>query len=379
MTYNVDAPPVQPAEGTFKLDLPQGVPPLASLYIYVAGGCNLACRHCYITPRFYANDSDGLRNGLFIKLEHVRKAIQESIPMGLASVKLTGGEPTIHPQFKDLLSLIHDFGISINIETNGMLIDDDLAEHMRATQVGFISVSLDGAKAETHEFMRGVPGSFNRAVNGIRSLVKAGFRPQMICTLHQGNVAEIEEVIALAQNLGCGSMKFNIVQRMGRGERFAEEHGLDVARTLEVARYIERDIAARAGFSVVVDVPIAFHLITTMNHDRCGRCAVQNILGLLSSGELSLCGVGEVTNDLVYGHIERDTIGDVWVNSPGLQLLREQVPAQLEGICAECIHADHCLGHCVAQNLYIAGKLNAAYTFCRTANELGLFPASRKR
>src|SRR4030065_2458530 len=102
-----------------KLDLPDGVPPLTSLYLYIAGSCNLACRHCWIAPN-YLPDSKG---GLFVKLEHVEKAIREAKPLGLRSVKLTGGEPTLHPQFRDIVTLVGEAGLDIILETKGTLID----------------------------------------------------------------------------------------------------------------------------------------------------------------------------------------------------------------------------------------------------------------
>ena len=62
-----------------QLDLPEGVPPLTSLYIYAAGSCNLACRHCWIVPKF---QPDGV-GGPYVKLEYVEKAIREGKPLGL--------------------------------------------------------------------------------------------------------------------------------------------------------------------------------------------------------------------------------------------------------------------------------------------------------
>src|SRR4030043_1046188 len=104
--------------GEERLDLPEGVPPLTSLYLYIAGSCNLACRHCWITPT-YQTSSNG---GKFVKLEYIEKAIREAKPLGLRSIKLTGGEPTPHPRFRELVSLIHANGLDMIIESNGTLI-----------------------------------------------------------------------------------------------------------------------------------------------------------------------------------------------------------------------------------------------------------------
>jgi SynChlorMet cassette radical SAM/SPASM protein ScmF len=359
-----------------KLHLPEGVPPLRSLYLYASGSCNLACRHCWITPTYQLGGDDGQH----VQLEHVRKAIREAKPLGLQSVKLTGGEPTLHPQFRELVTLIDEAELKIVIETNGTLIDDDLAGFLKqASHVSFISVSLDGVTAETHEALRGVAGSYEWALNGIKVLVEAGFQPQIICTLHRGNVSQLEDIVALAEELGCGSVKFNIIQELGRGEQFAEEQGLGVAKIIQLHWRVESELVPQNELRIHFDIPFAFYPIPKLLHDSLSRCAILTILGLLASGELSLCGVGVTVPELIYGHVERDDLREVWCYSPGLTDLRDQIPAQLEGVCGQCLHRDICLGSCVANNFHAAGRLNAPYQFCDRANALGLFPVSRKR
>jgi SynChlorMet cassette radical SAM/SPASM protein ScmF len=357
------------------LDLPEGVPPLTSLYLYVAGSCNLACRHCWITPT-YQPEGNG---GQFIKLEHVRKAIREARPLGLRSIKLTGGEPTLHPQFRELVTLIVDAKLAISIETNGLLIDTALAEFLKLKGVSFVSVSLDGADTETHEGLRGVPGCYERTVAGIKNLVAAGLRPQMICTLHRGNIFQVGEVAKLAESLGCESVKFNIAMQMGRGERFAADQGLAVPEIIDLYRHIEGELVPQSKVPIHFDIPFAFYPIRKLLDNSLGRCAIRNILGMLASGNLSMCGVGVTIPELIYGHIETDDLCEIWCHSPGLTLLREQIPAQLEGICEQCLHRDICLGECVANNFHSARTLNAPYQFCTIAETLGLFPASRKK
>lgn len=357
--------------------LPEGVPPLTSLYVYAAGSCNLACRHCWIVPEYLPNGSGG---GLYVKLEHVQRAIREGKALGLNSIKLTGGEPTLHPRFRELVSLADDAGLSLTIETNGTLIDKPLACFLKAFKHSFfISVSLDGATAKTHDALRSVPGSFEMAVSGIRNLVEAGFQPQVICTLHQGNVSELVEVVRLAEELGCGSVKFNHVQRVGRGGNFGEDQGIDLVEILKLYQTIEAEVAPQSRIPIYFDVPIAFLPLRKLLSGSQSRCAVRNILGLLSTGEYALCGIGTTTPELIYGNAEVDDLRDVWGTSQGLFQLREQIPAQLEGICSQCIHRDQCQGACVANNFHATGKLNAPYYFCDFADQSGMFPASRKR
>lgn len=354
---------------------PIGVPPLRSLYFYIAGACNLACRHCWIAPGF---DPEA-RGKQFIPFEYVEKAVRAAKPLGLTSVKLTGGEPLLHPRFREILTFVASQGIFVVIETNGTLIDADTAQFLRdAKATDFISVSVDGANAATHDALRGVAGSFDRAVAGIGHLVQVGCRPQMICTLHRGNLSQIEAVVQLAERLGCGSVKFNHVQDMGRGNRMVGDEAIPLKELPGIYRDVDRRFR-NGKIPVHFDIPIAFRTVNELLRSPAGTCNILHILGVLSGGELALCGVGVEVPELVFGHLSTDDLATVWQNAPGLQTLRATVPSGLEGICGNCIHRDDCMGGCIAQNYHNAGRMAAAYGFCDAADSLGLFPTGRKK
>ena len=127
-----------------KIELPEGIPPLNMYYVYLTGGCNLACQHCWITPTYQAHGGTGghLDYDLFAL------AIEEGLPLGLSGVKLTGGEPLLHPDFIRIVDLLREKNLDLTIETNGTLMTDSLAHYLKEkSTLSFISVSLDGASA----------------------------------------------------------------------------------------------------------------------------------------------------------------------------------------------------------------------------------------
>lgn len=356
--------------------LPEGVPLLTSLYLYISGSCNLACRHCWIEPDFRP---DG-KNGRFLEVEYLKEAVTEARPLGLCSVKLTGGEPMLHPKFREIVEWLDREGVSTIMETNGTLVDDEMARFLKSKRaMKFISISLDGAAAETHEELRGIPGSFDRAVTGIKALAAAGYKPQMICTLHKGNVNEIDNILELAGSLGCGSVKFNHIQKIGRGEQLADAKGLSIETIIDLYRALVMDRKNGHTPTVFFDIPMAFRPIRALLKGVQSYCNVLNILGVLAGGEMSLCGVGVTVPELIYGKLGKDRLGDIWRSAPGLRELRSLIPGGLEGICGNCLHKDLCLGDCLAYNFHESRKLTGAYYFCQRAEERGLFPESRKR
>lgn len=361
-----------------KLELPEGVPPLTMYYVYLTRGCNLACQHCWLTPAYQTNGGTGGH----LDFELLKFAIEEAMPLGLNSVKLTGGEPLLHPEFTRIVDFLYQNKINLNIETNGILISEFLANFLKEKKPApFISVSLDGSTTEIHDPFRGVKGSHKKAIQGIRYLVAAGIHPQVIMSIHEGNVKDIESLVVLAEELGAGSVKFNLIQPSGRGKLMRErDQTLDVEKLVEIGNWIETDLQKRKKIRLHFSWPMAFYgLSRLLKKGTSGTCGIHNILGILSDGQLAMCGIGIEIPELTYGRLGEDRIKDVWLNNVTLNALRQTVPAKLEGICAECIFKNQCLGSCIAENYHQKRRLTAAFWFCQQANEIGIFPPTRSQ
>jgi SynChlorMet cassette radical SAM/SPASM protein ScmF len=188
--------------------------PLSQIYFYLTEGCNLRCRHCWIAPK-YQSEGNSYRT---LDLDLFKSIIEQAKPLGLTGVKLTGGEPFLHPQINEILEYIQAEDLQLTVETNGVLCTPGLAQKMAACKDPFVSVSLDGANSETHEWVRGVTGCFEDALNGIRNLVDAGLKPQIIMSIMRQNKDQMESIVRLSERLGAGSVKFNILLDFNRFE-----------------------------------------------------------------------------------------------------------------------------------------------------------------
>jgi SynChlorMet cassette radical SAM/SPASM protein ScmF len=352
--------------------------PLNQIYFYLTESCNLRCRHCYLAPKHQAPDQPvtALDPGLF------KTIIVQAKTLGLSGVKLTGGEPLLHPQIHEILEVIHTQGLRLAVETNGVLCTPELAARLKATSKNpFVSVSLDGADAETHEWVRGVEGSFEGALAGIRNLVKAGFRPQVIMSVMRRNKDQLKSVVRLAERLGAGSVKFNLVQPLSRGEKMHEAgQALKVEELVDIGDWVETVLSNSSHLKLFYSHPAAFRPLGKMfgeNGVGCGRCGIFGILGVLSSGAYALCGIGEVVPDLVFGHAAKDSLAKVWMQNGVLNEIREGLPGELEGVCADCLMIGVCLGNCIAHNYYSKNSLWAPYWYCQEAKDRGVFPENR--
>ncbi len=346
---------------------------LTQLYLYLTEGCNLACRHCWLAPKY-----DALGNKYpVLEVELIRKIFKEAVPLGLTTVKLTGGEPLLHPEIGTILDIIKEENLRLTIETNGMLCTRELAIKIAGHEKAFVSVSLDGAIAKTHEWVRGIKGSFVAACNAVSYLAEAGLRPQIIFSVMRHNVSELTEIISLGEQLGAKSIKFNIIQPTARGVKlFEQDETLSLHELIELGKKVEFELQPTTDIHLYYDYPVAFRPLSRLS-ENWGICGLKNILGVLATGKYAFCGIGEQMPELVFGEAGKDSLETIWNEHPVLSKIREDIPSQLRGICSRCLMKSKCFGSCVAQNYYRSKDLTAPFWFCEMADEAGLFPASR--
>lgn len=364
-------------------NLPEGVPALRAFYLYLTGGCNLMCRHCWIAPRFVNGRPDPQE---CIDPELLFAAVREAKTLGLACAKLTGGEPLLHPRFRDIVAGLSELGIGMNMETNGTLLTPELARWLKDdTKVGAISVSIDDEDPAVHDAFRGISGAFAAAVRGLDCLALAGYEnTQVIMSLHKGNIDKIEGVVALAAAHGAASVKFNPVVGNGRGRQMTlRRETLDIPELLEIEQYIYGELKERTVIRrLILDLPLAIRSFRRLMETggATGDCGVEGILGILGSGEIAMCGIGRTIPSLVYGRLG-DSIADIWLHHPRLLKLRQELGdrSHYPGICGDCILARSCRTGCVAANYGEGADMVRPGKQCEEAAAQGFFPASRKR
>jgi len=350
--------------------------PLRQIYFYLTNGCNLRCRHCWIQPKY---QSEGV-SSRDLSIELFRSIIEQALPLGLKKIKLTGGEPLLHSKIIDLIEIVNTYELDLTIETNGVLCTHEFADAAARGKRPFISVSLDGADAIINDRIRGIDGSFDQALDGIRNLVAVGIKPQMIMTVMRWNDHQVDSMIKLAEEVGAGSVKFNAVQPTARGEKMHRMgETLSIEELVDLGRRIESVLIPSTKMRIIPWHPPAFRPLGRLlgKETHGGVCGIHRIIGVLADGSYALCGIGETVPEMVFGHGAVDPLKEVWLNNEVLLALRDGLPDRLEGICGRCLMSSRCLGGCIAQNYYTHHDLWSPHWYCQQAFEAGLFPKTR--
>ncbi|MBS3735313.1 MAG: radical SAM protein [Phycisphaerae bacterium] len=177
----------------------------------VTNRCNLACRHCYQDADTHPLADELTRDE---KLDLVDQMGRAYMPM----VAFSGGEPTLSDDLIPCIERAAGWGMHVTIATNGTTMTPDRAKKLAAAGLRYVEVSLDSVDAARHDAFRGIPGMWDRAVAGARTVVATeGLRLGIAMCVHRDNVDEVPAMIDFAERLGAGCFAhFNFIP-VGRG------------------------------------------------------------------------------------------------------------------------------------------------------------------
>ena len=339
------------------------VPKLNCLYINPTQYCNLSCKHCWLSP---PNKSELTGEEGELSMDEIIGVVKEAVKLGMSAIKLTGGEPLLRKDLAQLLEFCHSKDVDIDIETNGTLITKEVAQLFKRVNMGHISISLDSAQASVHDYFRGKKGAFDESIRGIKNLQAEGFSPQTIISLYKENLEGFKPFLHFMKELGIRDVKVNTITCIGRGEEILNA---EKAPTLEeIIDFSERLEGYAKDFEgkIYLDVPIAFKTLEEIKYRGCGRCHIKNILGLLPNGDVSMCGIGIVDEELLFGNVKEDpaVLSEIWHNNPVLKKIRTDIPSKIEGVCQICVFNKTCLGNCRAE-VYHNTNCKSKETFCK--------------
>lgn len=329
-------------------------------------GCNLECIHC----RRLDVAHEMMRSDL--TTQEAFRLVEQIAEVGNPILILSGGEPLIRPDILDIARHAKGRGLMVSLATNGTLITSKLARAIRDAGIARVAISLDGARAETHDQFRRQLGAFHRALEGIGYLRWAKVPVQVNTTVARHNVGELEAIHDLAVDLGAVALHAFLLVPVGCGVQIAEDQMLSpegyeavLHRFYELAQrgrlqckatcapHYYRVVRQRAAAEGRTVVP-ARHGMAAMTK---GCLAGSAVCFVSHKGEVFPCGYLPVEA----GNVRRAPFGDIWRLSPVFASLRD--PDCLEGKCGACEFVHICSG-CRARAYYATGDYLAEEPFC---------------
>ncbi|PID73162.1 MAG: 12,18-didecarboxysiroheme deacetylase [Desulfobacterales bacterium] len=316
--------------------------------------CNLKCIHCYA----HARDEEFAGE---LTTAEGKALIDDLAAFGSPVMLFSGGEPLVRKDMPELAQYAVSKGMRAVISTNGTLITREKARILKEIGLSYVGVSLDGMK-EVHDHFRGVPGSFERALEGIENCKAAGIKVGLRFTINKLNAREIPGIFDLLEEREIPRVCFYHLVYAGRGSDLVKED-LSHAETRNVVDIImerTRDLHDRGIPKEVLTVDNhadgPYLYLRTREEDPERAKEVLELLQM-NEGNSSGRGIGCVSWDGMvhadqfwrhrsFGNVRQRPFSEIWTDltDPLMAGLKDKKP-HVKGRCSQCQWLNICAGN----------------------------------
>jgi mycofactocin biosynthetic radical S-adenosylmethionine protein MftC len=310
--------------------------------------CNLSCVHCL--------SSSGRRDPRELSTGEAKAVIDTLERMQVFYVNIGGGEPTVRPDFWELVDYATEHHVGVKFSTNGVRLDAAAAARLAASDYVDVQISLDGATREVNDAVRG-PGSYDTALRAMQNLSDAGFRGfKVSVVMTRQNIPQIDEFKAIADRYGA-QLRLTRLRPSGRGADVWDElHPLP-----EQQRQLYDWLVAHGDQVLTGDS--FFHLsafggaLPGLNLCGAGRvvCLIDPV------GDVYACPFAIHENFLAGNVRSAGGFEGVWKTS---ELFIDLRKPDTGGACKSCGFYDSCRGGCMAAKFFTGLPLDGPDPEC---------------
>lgn len=307
-----------------------------TVYWDITYRCNLRCMHCYLASRRQTRE---------LATKEAIALVGELAELNIFSLVIGGGEPLLQRNLFEILDNIKNKGIPVGLITNATLLSREKAKQLREKGVEWLQVSLDGANARTHDYLRGLTGAFSKTILGIRNAVEANLIVSVATVPSKINLQQIPSIIDLAIDLGAKKYTTIWFQPIGRGaqnRRWLELSPIEHKQMIEIL--LAKKEKSSGEMKIAPEERYVF-LLGGNRHLR-ERKVFEDVYfscGVTPQGLVvpfnSLVSLG-----LVAGDLKRQGFSSLWKESPLFRVMREIQVNDLKDKCGRCEHRRYCGG-----------------------------------
>ena len=313
----------------------------------LTNACNAKCIHC-------GSKSGAQRENEMTKEECLR-VCDELKELGAEHVTMMGGEFFLSPHWENVAARLLENGIKVGPLTNGLLLNDKNLQKLKDLGINAVYVSIDGLGA-THDYIRGVPGLFDKLMQNIKRAQDQGFKIGVNTAVSALNFEKMEELYNFIVENGLGNWQLQLVENVGNAlEKPELKFGIE--EVYELAKQITR-FRRKGQIRVEAADNIGYFcqfepLLRNQPFTGCG--GGRTVLGIHANGDIRGCLSIMCTNKALEGNIRERSLVEMWQDPKCFTIYRDRTVDKLTGFCAKCEYRNVCRGGCSAMAYSLGG------------------------
>ena len=316
--------------------------------------CNLRCVHCYASATAAPDTGELTRREGMALLDDLRG-------FGVPAVLLSGGEPLTRPEALDFIAHAQSIGLATTLSTNGLLIDNAMADRLAQSGLRYVGISLDGIESR-HDQLRGQQGAFAASLAAIDRCRSRGIKVGARFTVHALNWRDLDAIFDICLEHNVQRLCVYHLAYSGRGGNMQKvDLAADQIRSI-VDRIFERSTqihqSGRHLEVLTVDNHAdAAYMLLRLQRDNDPRLADVQARLRGTGGNRSGCNIASIDpkGNVHYdqfswhyncGNVRTQPFSTIWsqATDPRLAILRNR-RAHLPQRCQSCRFVDVCNGN----------------------------------
>lgn len=318
--------------------------------------CPLHCIYC-------SNPLELTRRERELPADIWARVLREAAAMGVLQADFTGGEPLARPDLAEIIRAARAAGLYASLITSGIPLDEQRLEELVRAGLDHLQLSFQGARDEScTDFGGARPGTFDQKLRVARWVRQRRIGFTLNFVIHRNNLDQIEEMLALAEELGPGRVEFAHVQYYGWA--FANRQRLlptreQLDRSLEVLKRAEERLRGRIRIEHVV--PDYYARFPKPCMGGWGRKAIL----VTPSGDALPCHAAQVIPGISFENVQGHPLREIWDESEAFRKFRGE--EWMAEPCRNCDRRALDFGGCRCQAFLLAGRADSTDPVCSLA------------
>ncbi len=314
--------------------------------------CPLRCPYC-------SNPIELVRRSAELTTQQWQDVFTQAAELGVLQVHLSGGEPTARTDLEAIIAHAADHGLYTNLITAAVLLSRERLEALAEAGLDHVQISFQDAEAGNADRIGGHAGGHAKKLAVARWVRELDLPLTVNAPVHRQNLDHLEDIIALAVELGAERLEVAHVQYYGWGLR-------NRAALMPTLEQVKRSAEAAARAQERLKGVLAIDFVAPDYHAKRPKPCMggwgRQFMTVTPSGKVLPCHAAETIPGLRFDNVVDRPLRDIWLNGESFAAFRGT--DWMSEPCASCEYRDVDWGGCRCQALALTGRADNTDPVC---------------